>query len=175
MDNALAAGVRSIEHGSLLEERTANQMVKQGTFMVPTMLIHELLYSGTEAQGVNEYSKQKLSKLRTQALVSVELAARVGVSIASGSDLLWPHQSGRGGELELKAALIGPMAAIVSATRTNAQLFGLEDRIGTVEEGKEADLIAVAGDPLTDIGLLRDGSNVRLVLKGGKIVKETLP
>ena len=174
MDNALAAGVRSIEHGSLLEERTANQMVKQGTFMVPTMLIHEHLDKGTETQGVSEFSKQKLTKVRTQAQVSIELAARVGVSLASGSDLLWPHQSGRGGELELKAAILGPMAAIVSATRTNAQLFGLEDRIGTVEEGKEADLIVVAGDPLTDIGLLRDGSNVRLVLKGGKIVKETL-
>ena len=66
------------------------------------------------------------------------------------------------------------MEAIVSATLTNARLFLLEDRIGSVQEGKEADLIAVAGDPLTNVGLLADGANVRLVLKGGAIVKETL-
>lgn len=172
IDNALMAGVRSIEHASLLEERTANQMAKQGAFMVPTLLIGERLSQGTEAQGVNEFSKQKLSGLRAQVPISVELAAQTGVSIASGSDLLWPHQSGRGEQLAFLADIIGPMAAIVSATRTNAQLFGLDDRIGTVEEGKEADLIAVAGDPLADIRLLRDSSNVRLVLKGGKIVKD---
>ena len=105
---------------------------------------------------------------------SVRLAVRSGVTIGSGSDLLGSRQSRRGAELAAKAGIMGPMEAIVSATRTNARLFRLEDRIGTVEEGKQADLIAVAGDPLSDMSLLADGSNVRLVVKAGRIVKDTL-
>jgi imidazolonepropionase-like amidohydrolase len=64
------------------------------------------------------------------------------------------------------------MDAIISATKTNAELFRLEDRIGTVEPGKDADLILVDGDPLTDIGCLVDARNVKLVVKSGEIVKE---
>ena len=66
------------------------------------------------------------------------------------------------------------MGAIVSATSTNARLFNLEDRIGEVREGYEADLIAVSGDPLADIELLADGANIPLVVKGGQIVKNAL-
>ena len=89
----------------------------------------------------------------------------MGAAIGSGSDLLGAGQSHRGEELVHKARILGPMAAIVSATSTNALLFRLEDRIGTVEEGKEADLIAVDGDPLADIGLLNGADHVRLVVK----------
>ena len=106
--------------------------------------------------------------------ISVEMALRAGVPLGSGSDLLGAHQSRRAEELASKAKVMGPMKAIVSATHANARLFRLEDRIGTVQEGKDADLIAVAGDPLTDIDLLADGSNVRLVVKQGRVVKEAL-
>ena len=74
----------------------------------------------------------------------------------------------------MKAKVIGPMDAIVSATRTNARLFRMENRIGWVKEGMEADLVAIAGDPLGDIGVLADGDNVRLVVKGGQVYKETI-
>ena len=174
MDNALAAGVRSIEHGSILEEATAARMVEQGAFLVATLAIVEVLARASESEGVSHYSQMKLEKVRTQMPVSVDLAASAGVTIGSGSDFLGASQSGRGEELVSKAKVVGAMNAIVSATQTNARLFRLEDRIGSVEEGKEADLIGVAGDPLADIGLLADGANVRLVVKGGQIVKETL-
>ena len=74
----------------------------------------------------------------------------------------------------LSSATTSPSPPTVSATRTNSRLFRLEDRIGTVEEGKQADLIAVAGDPLSDMSLLADGNNVRIVVKAGRIVKDTL-
>ena len=64
------------------------------------------------------------------------------------------------------------MAAIISATRTNAQLLGMQDHLGTLEAGKIADLIAVSGDPLDDVSLLKEATNVKIVVQGGRIVKD---
>ena len=103
---------------------------------------------------------------------SLALARDAGVAIGSGSDLLGPRQRRRAGEIVEKAKHMGAMAAIVSATKTNAALFRLEDRIGTVEEGKDADLILVAGNPLEDIAVLADAANIRVVVKQGVILKD---
>ncbi|MFQ5473284.1 MAG: amidohydrolase family protein, partial [Dehalococcoidia bacterium] len=73
-----------------------------------------------------------------------------------------------------KARVLGPMAAIVSATRTNAELFGLADQTGTIEAGKWADIIVVDGDPLENIGCLESRDNVKLVLKQGSVEKNLL-
>mgnify|MGYP000645646545 FL=1 len=172
--NALAAGVRSIEHGSILDEETAKGIVEHGAFMVPTLLVMDVLAKSAEAGDIPHYSQMKLRQVHTQMPVSVDLAARAGVPLGSGTDILGARQSGRGAELSLKARVIGPMNAILSATSTNARLFRMEDRIGRVEEGMEADLIGIAGDPLGDINVLADGGNVRLVVKGGQVVKETI-
>ena len=174
VSNALAAGVRSIEHGSILDEATARRIVEQQAFMVPTLLVVDVLAKSAETGELPHYRQMKLERVRTAMPLSVELAAGAGVHLGSGSDILGARQSGRGGELALKARVMGPMKAIVSATQTNARLFRLEDRIGHVEEDMEADLIAIAGDPLDDIGLLADAGNVRLVVKGGRIFKEAL-
>ncbi len=172
--NALAAGVRSIEHGSILDEETAKGIVEHGAFMVPTLLVMDVLAKSAEAGDIPHYSQMKLRQVHTQMPVSVDLAARAGVPLGSGTDILGARQSGRGAELSLKARVIGPMNAILSATSTNARLFRMEDRIGRVEEGMEADLIGIAGDPLGDINVLADDGNVRLVVKGGQVVKETI-
>ena len=76
-------------------------------------------------------------------------------------------------ELRLKAAVLGAHGAILSATRTNAELFGLADEIGTIEQGKRADLILVDGQPLDDIDVLLDARNVHLVMRDGQIMKRT--
>jgi imidazolonepropionase-like amidohydrolase len=77
-------------------------------------------------------------------------------------------------ELELKAQVMTPMEVLVSATRVNAELFGLADRIGTVEPGKEADLIAVDGNPLEDLRVFQDPRRLSLVLKAGEVSTRTL-
>ncbi len=174
MNNVLDAGVRSIEHGSILDEATARRVARQGAFIVPTLLVIEELARSPEAQGVSHYSQTKLAQVRDQMPLSVGVAMRAGVSLGSGSDILGARQSGRGGELALKAKVMGPMAAIVSATQTNARLFNLEERIGVVREGMEADMIAVAGDPMSDIELMSDAANIPLVVKGGEVVKDCL-
>jgi imidazolonepropionase-like amidohydrolase len=75
-------------------------------------------------------------------------------------------------ELVIKSRILSPMEAIVSATRTNAELFGMSDQIGTVEEGKLADLVAFDRDPLTEPAVMADAERVRLVVKGGAVVKD---
>ena len=174
INNALAAGVRSIEHGSILDEAAANAIVAQSAFMIPTLLVVEALAKLAEAGEIPHYGQMKLKQVRTQMPISVELAASAGVSLGSGTDILGVRQSGRGEELALKARVIGPMKAIISATATNAQLFRMEDRIGKVLEGMDADLIAVSGDPINDIRLLANSDNIPLVIKGGQVFKETV-
>ena len=173
MNNALAAGVRSLEHGSMLDEATAARIADAGAYMVATLAILDVLAETLDPE-TSGHGYMKLELIRTEMPASVRLAVRSGVTIGSGSDLLGSRQARRGAELAAKAPIMGPMEAIVSATRTNSRLFRLEDRIGTVQEGKQADLIAVAGDPLSDMSLLADGSNVRMVVKAGRIVKDTL-
>jgi imidazolonepropionase-like amidohydrolase len=97
-----------------------------------------------------------------------------GVRIASGSDLLGPLQDRKAHELEIKTEVMSPMEALISATKTNAELFGMERDIGTVEEGKLADLLVVEGNPLEDIAVLQRRDNLKLIMKGGRVVKNEL-
>ena len=172
VNNALAAGVRSIEHGSILDEAAAHNIVAQDAFVVPTLLVAEFLARAADAGEVSHYGQMKLEQVRSQMPTSVQIAAHAGASMGSGSDILGPKQTGRAEELVLKARVVGPMNAIVSATSTNARLFRMEDRIGRVQEGMDADLIVVGGNPIDDIDLLTNSDNVRLVVKGGKVCKQ---
>lgn len=167
--NALDTGVRSIEHGSILDDTLAKRMARQGAFLVPTLVILEVL---TKMEGLPDFSRRKLDLVRGEVAGSVAAARVAGVPIGSGSDLLGPRQSRRAQELVEKAKQVGPMEAIVSATKTNARLFCLEDRVGTVEEGKDADLILVRGDPLAAIAVLADARNVHVVVQRGRVVKD---
>jgi imidazolonepropionase-like amidohydrolase len=169
MRNALDAGVRSLEHGSMLDEATAKLIVERGAFMVPTTVILELLMRW---EGMADFSRQKAEMVKGRTAESVAMAHAAGAKIGSGSDLLGPRQRRRAAEIVTKARMLGTMEAIVSATRVNAELFGMQDQIGTVEAGKEADLILVDGNPLEDVGVLVDAANIPLVVKAGTIVKD---
>ena len=172
--NALEAGVRSIEHGNFLDEATAARMTDQGAFLVPTLTTYELIDRFGEQYGIPQFNLEKTRQAKSGSLESVQVAVAAGVKIGSGSDLLAAMQPYKTMELSLKAQVMGPMAAIVSATRTNAELFGLADRLGTVEAGKWADIIVVDGNPLDDIERLHDKNNVKLVLKQGAVLKNLL-
>lgn len=172
--NALEAGVRSIEHGNFLDEATAAKMKDQGAFLVPTLTTYELIVQFGEQYGIPKFNLEKTREAKSGSLDSVQVATAAGVKIGSGSDLLAAMQPYKTMELSLKAQVMGPMAAIVSATRTNAELFGLADKLGTVEAGKWADIIVVDGNPADDIERLRDKNNVKLVLKQGAVLKNLL-
>jgi imidazolonepropionase-like amidohydrolase len=173
--NAVEAGVRSIEHGNFLDEETAALMKAQGAYLVPTLATYELIDRFGEQYGVSAFSMQKIRLAKARGAESVRIAVAAGVKIGSGSDLLGPMQPFKTLEFSLKAEILGPMAALVSATRTNAELLCLADRTGTVEEGKWADLIVVEGNPVENIDVLREAGNVRLVVKRGEVLKNTMP
>jgi imidazolonepropionase-like amidohydrolase len=169
--NAVTAGVRSVEHGNFLDEATAARMAADGVFLVPTLVTYEQIDIGGEAARVSAHQLAKIRAVRRAGDESVRIARAAGVRIGSGSDLLGDMQAARARELTLKAAALSPMEALVSATRTNAVLLGLDPSLGTIEEGKQADVILVAGDPIADIGLIEDAANVVLVLRGGAVLK----
>jgi imidazolonepropionase-like amidohydrolase len=80
----------------------------------------------------------------------------------------------RARELEIKTEVMSPMESLISATRTNAELFGMQDQIGTIEEGKLADLLVVEGNPLENIAVLQDERNLKIIMNSGRIVKNEL-
>ncbi|MEX1195696.1 MAG: amidohydrolase family protein [Dehalococcoidia bacterium] len=170
--NCIEAGVHSIEHGNLLDEETAQRMAKAGAFLVPTMVTYDVLEKFGDQLGLTKFQHEKIRLVAAGAKDSVRMAHEAGVGIGAGSDLLGAMMAQKAREFVLKAEVIGPMGAIVSATKTNAELFGMADRIGTVEEGKQADLVVVDGDPLSDIAVLADAARVRVVIKEGEVVKD---
>jgi imidazolonepropionase-like amidohydrolase len=168
------AGVRSVEHGNLIDAATARLMAERGVFLVPTLVTYEKLHEEGERHGLSRENLDKLATVIGAGLESLRLARAAGVRIASGSDLLGPLVRHRGRELAIKAQVLGAMGAIEAATRTNAELMGLADEVGTVEPGKQADLIVVDGDPLDDPGLLGRPETLSVVVTAGRLHKMTL-
>ncbi len=172
MRNCIEAGVRSLEHGNFLDEATAVLIRQNGTFLVPTIVTYEQIAAHGEAAGVGEQRMRKIRQGLAGAYQALEIAVRCGVTIASGSDLLGAMQPAKARELVLKASVMGPMAALVASTHTNARLLRLEAEIGTVEAGKRADLLVVDGDPTTEIDCIADPARIQIVVKHGRVRKD---
>jgi imidazolonepropionase-like amidohydrolase len=171
---AVRAGVKSIEHGNFLDEPSAALMAEKGAYLVPTMVTYDMIDRFGAGYGVPEFNLQKIRRAKEGAVESIKIAQAAGVKIGSGSDLLAQMQPFKVNELSLKAQVMGEMAAIVSSTQTNADLFGLAEKTGTLEPGKWADVIVIDGDPLAGIDCLQQRDNVKLVLKQGTVQKDLL-
>ncbi len=172
MRNCIEAGVRTLEHGNLLDEATAALMAESGTYLVPTIAVYEMIAADGRERGVPENSVRKIEEALAGAYGSVEIARDAGVKIGSGSDLLGAHQPFKARELQFKSKALGAMGALVASTATNAEILGMAEQAGTVEEGKLADLLLVDGDPLSDLAVLEDRSRIHMVLLGGEVVVE---
>jgi imidazolonepropionase-like amidohydrolase len=170
--NALAAGVRSIEHATFLDDETAQEIVAAGAYVVPTLAVAHLMINEWREWGLTEEIAARMSGIEEAMSNAVRIAYMAGIPLGSGSDLLGPEQNRRGLEIVLKARLIGAMNAIVSATRTNAELMGLADEVGTVTAGNRADVVAFDGNPLDDPWVLDDPDRCVFVMQGGKVVKD---
>jgi imidazolonepropionase-like amidohydrolase len=173
--NSVTTGVRTIEHGNLMTEKSAVAMRDAGAFLVPTIVTYEMISRLGKDMGIPENNVRKINIAREKAQEALETAYRTGVKIASGSDLLGPMQIHKAMELELKARVLGAIGALVATTKTNAELLKREKDLGTIEAGKLADIIVVDGDPLADIDILQQyQENITLIMKGGWIYKNKL-
>jgi imidazolonepropionase-like amidohydrolase len=172
--NAVRAGVHSIEHGHLMDDEGLELMLERRMFLVPTLLAGiAVIEAGERTGSLPAFTLEKAREVTGRHFEVVAKAFRAGVRIAFGTDAaVFPH--GRNlRELELMTRVgMSPMEVIVAATRTAAECLGWDDRIGTLEAGKLADLVICKGDPLADIGVLKDPRNVVLVMKGGEVVKD---
>ncbi len=168
---AVRAGVRSIEHASYIDEEGIDLMLKHGTYLIPTLsvgLFFQEKYFNSKALAkavqLGKHEKDEHTKSRM-----LSLAIRKGVKIGLGTDNVgFPATFPAREFAELINLGMTPMQAIQAGTKVNAELLGKEKDLGTIEVGKMADLIAVKGDPLTDITELQ---RVKFVMIGGKVVK----
>jgi imidazolonepropionase-like amidohydrolase len=170
INNALEAGVDSVEHGSFLDRETSERMREQGTYLVPTMSVYAAMAEKGPGLGSPEYITRKTAEVLEASGEAFRLALEVGVPLAAGTDCGAPgHPHGTlPEELRLMVeAGATPLQALRFGTSAAAELLGLGDEVGALEPGKRADLLAVTGDPTLDIQSLRE---VRLVLRDGVVV-----
>ena len=172
--NALRAGIDSIEHGIYLNEETISLMVKRDVPLVPTLSAPYHIEIKGIAAGIPAFAVDKTLRVKSFYLESVRMAHEAGVRVAMGTDAGTPfnvHSKNLGELKRLVEVGYSPMEALESGTRIAAQVLGLENELGTIEEGKLADLIVVEGNPMEDIGLMLNAEAIHLVMQGGKLVK----
>ncbi len=169
---AVQAGVRSIEHGNLIDEATARVMKQHGTFLVPTLSTYAALAAEGERLGWTAEMLAKLRHVQDKGIEAVRLALAEGVPVVFGTDLLGHMHSRQSGEFDLRTAAMSPLQALQSATYTAAVLMRQEAHIGQLVAGAYADLLIVEGDPELGLGMLtQPEAGIRLLMQGGRVLR----
>jgi imidazolonepropionase-like amidohydrolase len=166
---AVLAGVDSIEHGSYINDEDIQLMKQHGTYLVPTVYLEDWLIENVQVLGLTPNMIEKAKLVLPIAQQNLSHAFKSGVKVALGTDAaVYPH--GLNGHEFGKMVEMGmsPLQAIQAGTVNASDLIGWADRVGTLEPGKFADIIAVQGDPLANVRVLE---NVSFVMKGGEVIK----
>jgi imidazolonepropionase-like amidohydrolase len=171
--NALTAGVDSIEHGHRADRESLEMMKTKGTFLVPTVGVIDAIFERTKNDPMTPKQRERQEAFLQGIQQSVQQAMGLGVKIASGFDASAPARQGRNADelIALTKRGMPSLEVLRAATVNAAELMGWQENIGSLDAGKYADLVAVDGDPLTDISVLQQ---VKFVMKGGTIVKNVL-
>ncbi len=166
---ASEAGVDSVEHGHLMNDAAIATLKKNGTYLVPTLYLVDWQRENATRANLPDYAKRKMEMVSEVGKNNAKKAFAAGVKIGLGTDAaVYPHGL-NAHELAVYVSLgMTPLQAIQSTTINDADLLGWSDKIGTIEAGKWADIIAVDGDPLQDVTTLQ---HVKFVMKGGEVVK----
>ncbi len=166
---ASMAGVDSIEHGSYIDDAAIAEMKKNGTYLVPTLYLSDWFFANAEKMGTLPELIAKGKEVMPAARKNVAHAFAAGVKVGFGTDAaVYPHGLNAYEFAVMVKLGLSPLRAIQAATINDADLLGWSDKVGAIEPGKWADIIAVDGDPLADVTTLE---RVKFVMKGGEVVK----
>lgn len=166
---AVRAGVHSIEHGMFLDDEAIDLMCESGTFLVPTLLA---AVSIIEGEKYPDYAREKAREVFEEHKASIRKAYKAGVKISMGTDAGAMAHGTNLRELSLMCGIgMTPMESIIASTKTASECLCWEDRVGTIEPGKLADIVIAETNPLDDISTLANNHSIKVVMQGGKVVK----
>jgi len=172
---AALAGVRTIEHGNLIDEATARLLVERDAFLVPTLVTYHAIDELGRKLGFPEASQRKVRDVLDAGLASLEIARAAGLPMGFGTDLLGETHDQQSRELVIRAEVLPAAEVIRQATLVNARILRQEGELGELVAGARADLLVVDGNPLDDLGLLEgQGRHLAAVVKGGELVVDRL-
>ena len=172
VNRGLELGVRSIEHGNLIDRRSVDLLLENDAFLVPTLVTYERLKQDGAAFGLPEASQNKVDDVLYAGLDALKLATDHQVKIAYGSDLLGGMQPHQSQEFAIRAQVQTSQQVLRSATTTAAELLRQNDNLGVVAPGAYADLLVLDANPLDDVSVLGDADNaIHSVIKGGRLLE----
>ena len=171
-----ALGVRSIEHGTLIErDETARAIAAAGAFVVPTLSAGDALSQPGESRKISPAMEEKHRLLGDGELRAIEVCRRNGVKLGLGTDLFdYDSHPRQGGELELRARVDRPIDVLRSATSINAELLQLKGELGVIAPAAHADILVLDFDPFEDLGQFRLEHRIPIVMKAGQFVRNAL-
>lgn len=173
---AVECGVRTIEHGNMIDEEAAALAAEKGAYVVPTLVTYAVLEEAARDSGWSEAMLEKLAVVQKAGLNSIRICKAAGVKLGFGTDLLGDTFDEQSREFLIRAEVETPREVLNSATRVNAEILREEGRLGVIAPGAVADLILADANPLDDLSVLQgQGENLSLIVKQGKIFKNTLP
>ena len=175
INRSLRCGVRTIEHGNLLDNESIDLFLEHDAFLVPTLSIYEALADEGIEAGLPKELYEKVFDVLDAGKVALDLAYRSGVKMAYGTDLLGQMHRRQLNEFSIRGQIIPPIDALRAATCNAADLLGRAGEIGEIKAGALADLLVLDGDPLDDLDVMtRPESNLRLIMKAGEVYKNSL-
>ncbi len=175
IERVVRCGVRTIEHGNLIDAPTAALMAELGAYVVPTLVTYDALANEGPSLGLPPASVAKVEDVRGAGLRSLEIYRSAGVKMGFGSDLLGESHRLQSDEFRLRTQVLSPAEVIASATLIGAEVLGMSDRLGRLIPGALADLLLVDGDPLRSVDcLLGQGERIPLVMKAGVVEFDAL-
>ncbi len=172
---AVSQGVRTIEHGNLIDAAAARLLAERNGYLVANLVAYIVMKERAAQFGMNADKLEKNDLVLKGGIASLEICRQAGVKVGFGSDLLGELQNEQSREFLLRSEVMSPLEIIRSATTVGAEIVRMQGKLGIIEPGAIADLIVVDGDPLKNLGLFQDqGRHLSLIMKQGRIHKNAL-
>jgi imidazolonepropionase-like amidohydrolase len=169
---AVALGVRSIEHGNLIDLETAKFVAASGSYVDPTLSAYSIY--GEANHGAPPHAVAKVAEVAAAGATAVATCRAAGVKLGFGTDLLGHNHVHQSREFRLRCAVDDPLDVLRSATSVNAELLGRQGEIGEISSGAYADVIVLDGDPTVEVGIFERPGALLLIMQGGRFIYSSL-